>query len=440
MNFFPQPCLALSDSPKLRAKQGHGESTTFAPKLHPHPPVAGALRSPAHAGRSRVRPASAPRTLVGAWRPLRAKARPGNAGRESSVPRSPITNLPFRPWRPLREPSPTPHAKSATFAKDFSDLNNNPLRPWRPWRAKARPGNAGRESSVPRSPITNLPFRPWRPWREQSAFTLIELMAATTVLSVILLMMVGMQDQMSKAWANSNRRTDATREARAAVQMISSDLSGLLTRQNTNMDGFVGSIAIANMGLPFVYSSNGVNSSGLNLPTSMQPGSSFLFGVCTKKSRSPTDPDLAIFGYYIGRRNGTNINGFPFTNYNLYRYVVPNNTAAALSGITTGNLNTLFPNIADNSEILARNTCNLRIRFYNSQNPGMPVTNGPNYRVFSACTANNYSGSKIHIELSAYPEDSAQKIPLTAWANSNNIQKYARSFEFRIDVPRTITH
>jgi len=343
------------------------------------------------------------------------------------------------------------HAKSAKVATNnhfsslkssqnqISNIKNQKSFPFRPWR----------ESSVPRSPITNLPFRPWRPWREQSAFTLIELMAATTVLSVILLMMVGMQDQMSKAWSNSNRRTDATREARAAVQMISSDLSGLLTRQQTNMVdkttglNYVGSIAITNMGLPFVYSSNGVNSSGLALPAGIQSSSSFLFGVCTKKPRSPTDLDLAIFGYYIGKTNTTNINGFTTTNYNLYRYFVPTNnnkTVAALSGITTGNLNTLFPDIAANSEILARNTCNLRIRFYNSQNPGMPVTNGPNYRVFSGCTNNFYSGSKIHIELSAYPEDSAQKIPLTAWANSTNIQKYARSFEFRIDIPRTISN
>ena len=274
--------------------------------------------------------------------------------------------------------------------------------------------------------------------RSRAAFTLIELMAATTVLSVILLMMVGMQDQMSKAWSNSNRRTDATREARAAVQMISSDLSGLLTRQNTNMN-YPGSIAISNMGLPFVYSSNGVNSSGLTLPAGIQPGSSFLFGVCTKKSRGSNDPDLAIFGYYIGQTNTTNINGFTTTNYNLYRYVVPSsNTVAALNGMAS--LTTIFPKIADNSEILARNTCNLRIRFYNSPDAGRAVTNGPNYRVFSASSANNYSGSKIHIELSAYPEDSAQKIPLTAWTNSANIQKYARSFEFRIDVARTITN
>jgi len=339
MNFFSQPCLALSDSPKLSAKQGHAKS----------------------AKRDRF---------------------------------SASSFLEFR----------IPH---------FAFPNK-----------------------IPPSPLN-----PLTPRYCVAAFTLIELMAATTVLSIILLMMVGMQDQMSKAWSNSNRRTDATREARAAAQMISSDLTGLLTRQRTNMDSYVGSIAVTNMGLPFVYSSNGVNSSGLTLPSGIQPGASFLFGVCTKKPRGSNDPDLAIFGYYIGQTNTTNINGFTTTNYNLYRYVVPtSNTVAALNGVASGNLTTLFPDIASNSEILARNTCNLRIRFYNSQNPNMPVTNGPNYRVFSACASNNYSGSKIHIELSVYPEESAQKIPLTAWTNSANIQKYARSFEFRIDVPRTITN
>ena len=336
MNFFPQPCLALSDSPKLSAKQGQAKSAT------------------------------------------------------DSTYQPPSTLRIFKPS----------HIKTLRSSARFTETE-----------------------------------------RSRAAFTLIELMAATTVLSVILLMMVGMQDQMSKAWSNSNRRTDATREARAAVQMISSDLTGLLTRQKTNMNGYVGSIAISNMGLPFVYSSNGVNSSGLTLPNGIQSGSSFLFGVCTKKSRGSNGPDLAIFGYYIGQTNTTNINGFTTTNYNLYRYVVPtSNTVAALNGVASGNLTTLFPDIASNSEILARNTCNLRIRFYNSQNPNMPVTNGPNYRVFSACASNNYSGSKIHIELSVYPEESAQKIPLPAWTNSANIQKYARSFEFRIDVPRTISH
>ncbi|NDB96388.1 MAG: hypothetical protein EBZ78_09550 [Verrucomicrobia bacterium] len=279
-----------------------------------------------------------------------------------------------------------------------------------------------------------------KPWAE-SSFTLIELMAATTVLSVVLLMMVGMQDQMSKAWSNANRRTDATREARAALQMISRDLSGLVTRQKTNMDGFVGTIAMTNAGLPFVYSSNGANPGGLTLPSGIQSNSSFLFGYSGKKPSGTDSLDLAVFGYFIAQTNTTNINGFVTTNYNLYRYTLdPASTVNALNSVASGALNSLFPKITNNSEILARNTCNLRILFYSSKDAGKSVVDGANYRVFSASSANFYSGSKIHVELTTYPEDSAQKISISSWTNAVNIQKYARSFEFRVDVPRTITH
>ena len=63
------------------------------------------------------------------------------------------------------------HAKSATFAKDFFDQKNNPSRPLR-------------EPSVPQSPITNLPSRPWRPLRESYAFSLTEVVIAMGVAAV----------------------------------------------------------------------------------------------------------------------------------------------------------------------------------------------------------------------------------------------------------------
>jgi len=55
-------------------------------------------------------------------------------------------------------------------------------------RATARPGNAGREPSVPQSPTTNLssrPLRPLRPLREQSAFTLVELLAVIGIMGLL---------------------------------------------------------------------------------------------------------------------------------------------------------------------------------------------------------------------------------------------------------------
>jgi len=82
MNFFPQPCLALPQSPKLSSKQGHATSAkhdrfsafSFLKFQIPH-----------FAFPNKIPP-------LRPWR-------------EQSVLQSPITNLPFRPWRPLREQS-----------------------------------------------------------------------------------------------------------------------------------------------------------------------------------------------------------------------------------------------------------------------------------------------------------------------------------------------
>ena len=265
-----------------------------------------------------------------------------------------------------------------------------------------------------------------------AAFTLIELMAATTVLSVILLMMVGMQDQMSKAWSNANRRTDATREARAACLLMAQDLSTFAMRGKTfsQFDSFPTNLT--NASIPFYYfnGSNGIAPGGA-------PGCAQFFGLIPQASKSTNPADIALVGYYIATATNTNVNGFLTTSYNLFRYYIPPSDAA--SGIASwlsspnGAAAALFTNIPANSEVLARNACNLQIKFYGSTN--VPVTNGLN---FSNVTQSGgfYRGNKIGIELSFYPDDLAQKITNSAWMSTINIQKYARSFEFKIDCPK----
>jgi len=282
-----------------------------------------------------------------------------------------------------------------------------------------------------------------------TGFTLIELMAATTVLSIILLMMVGMQDQMSRAWSNSNRRTDATREARAACRLMASDLSCLIYRgQELDNQDSIAPI-LNNQGLPFYYSSNGLGSNNSPSPFSIagvQPGASLLFAISRVKAQGTSPEDLAIVGYYIASKQTTNVSGFVTTNYNLYRHYVPaSNAVGKLNswfGTASRTATNLFAPDPTKDDILARNTCNLRITFYNrpdgTYSTGRPnkVQNGLNYQCPSAGNTTFYSGSKIQAEISVYPEDLAQKIPYTSWVNSTNIQKYARSYEFRVDVLR----
>ena len=308
-----------------------------------------------------------------------------------------------------------------------------------------------RGASRERGSLTPTFLNPLTPRYCVAAFTLIELMAATTVLSVVLLMMVGMQDQMSKAWSNSNRRTDATREARAACRLMAQDLSCLVFRRTNNDTADSIPAELLTNGVPFLYSSNGLGPNGgadLIAFTNSQTNASYFFGISSRKASGANPGDLAIVGYYIASATTTNVNGFTNTTYNLYRHYVPASNAVS-------NLITWFARPTNNrtptilfqpdptrDDILARNTCNLRITFYNREDgnysPGRPnrVQNGLNYQCPSGGGTTFHSGSKIQAEISVYPEELAQKIPYTNWINSTNIQKYARSYEFRVDVPR----
>jgi prepilin-type N-terminal cleavage/methylation domain-containing protein len=283
--------------------------------------------------------------------------------------------------------------------------------------------------------ITPADLNPFTPRHFKGAFTLIELMAATTVLSVVLLMMVGMQDQMSKAWSNANRRTDATREARAACLLMARDLKTFAGRGKTINRFSAPVFDRTNAPIPFFYSrdgSNGIGPGGVS-------GCAQFFGLIPKDGKSNVTADIALVGYYITIGTNTNANGFKSTNYNLLRYYVAPSNAVLLISNWVKSPSTdpaqLFSNstfIQSNSETLARNACNLQITFYGEAGT---ITNGLNYSN-NTSTAGIYGGNKIAIELSFYPEDVAQKITSSTWTNKENITRYARSFEFRIDRPK----
>ena len=280
--------------------------------------------------------------------------------------------------------------------------------------------------------------------RLAGAFTLIELMCASTLLSVIVLMMVGMQDQMSKAWKNSNRRMDATREARAALRMMTRDLDNLFFRTNTS-----GSTYAYNPNrspLPMVIVTN---SDGAVKITNLQPGSMAIFALV---QRQPTTyqpncsfDEFAAVGYYIGSGPTTNVNGETRTVYNLYRYFRAGSklTPDLISYLQASGANPnasvtgLFAPTADD-DILARNTCNLQVTFY--PNNSVPA-NGLIFSVPEG-TGNTamYRGNKYQIELTTYPDDvvvsGIMGSDLGKWAEEANVRKYGRTFESRKNLER----
>jgi uncharacterized protein (TIGR02598 family) len=125
-----------------------------------------------------------------------------------------------------------PHAKSATFAKDFSDLKNNPFRLY--------PDSVGA----------------WRPWRESSAFSLTEVViamgvAAVAFTSIIALFPLGL---------NMSKESYEDTQAALLAQTILADCRDNLTGSSATYSATAGFlIQVGSLNSPINFSANYTN-------------------------------------------------------------------------------------------------------------------------------------------------------------------------------------
>lgn len=270
-------------------------------------------------------------------------------------------------------------------------------------------------------------------------------MAASTVLSVILLLMIGMQDQMSKAWSNANRRTESTREARAGLRMMTEDFVHYYIRANLTSSAYRSSYNPRTNSIPLIYFTNAARAIGSFSIPSAQNNSQAVFFLSQRRPRSDGQSDrLEAVGYYIASAVETNINGFVSTNFHLFRYINTNvlpNLQQYLAN--TSSIQNLFPRVGpsasfvSNNEILARNSLNLRIYFY----PSTQLPNNGIIQDFPIASDNSYTGNRCVFELTSYPENVANSLlqggaSMSAWTNTNNLKRFGRTFEITMDLER----
>lgn len=273
-------------------------------------------------------------------------------------------------------------------------------------------------------------------------------MAASTVLSMMLLLMVGMQDQMSRAWSNANRRTDATREARTALRLMMGDLNKLVLRPSTfPSDNFN---PVINAGVLMVVGgqTNSLNRNPLQI-SSWLNDSSYFFGVVPRRPTANNSSDLALVGYYVASATTTNVSGFATPSYNLYRYYLPQvaDLTAQLQQWMIGSPFLLRPAIPGdtNNEVVARNVVGLNIYFFGLTNQVTsggtvyyPVTNGLNGAITEGRSAHACTGNRIRIQLVTYPDEVASRLnSLSAWTATNNLARFSRVYELGLDVRRS---
>lgn len=275
--------------------------------------------------------------------------------------------------------------------------------------------------------------------RTADSFTLVELLVAVSITTLMLLGMTGIFDQSMKAWQIASRKSDAEREVRSALSILQSDLLGLVV--NSNLPIYYNTSRLANP--------NNVNvaNSGFQLTLANHPPKSgpigqnwsntsiVLFFASIQPAGSPDAGDVAGIGYFItwdATANGGQ------GGWNLYRrYQSPTDLRQGLQAkiITPASCPYSVNNLAQ-PEIIGANCLNFYAQLVNiaSGAAGLPQ-NMVSDAQFQTGTTITTRPRYIQLELTAYGGDQVRSFLNQAdWSNTNNLRRFARSYVWRVDL------
>ena len=254
------------------------------------------------------------------------------------------------------------------------------------------------------------------------AFTILELLVAMAVFSLLIVMLMGMVDSASKLWRENENRVDSYREARAAMSIISHDLRNALAGTNLNY------IRINNDAYGFLT----------NAETDTNSAAAIFF--LSAQSATSQDPaanksDVCQVGYFLAYDKtsalaGVNTN-VPKT-MNLYRYFLSSDeTFAKLTNGTYPVFGSSIGALDDDVDLLARNITRFHIDALD--------TNGTSY----VSTTNAPLPPVIQIEMTAINTETAKKLDSKSdWiAPTGGLAKVTakneQTFSTRVGTPKT---
>jgi prepilin-type N-terminal cleavage/methylation domain-containing protein len=218
------------------------------------------------------------------------------------------------------------------------------------------------------------------------AFTLLEMLVSMVVVAVLGVAMVFLVESAIDLWRDSEGRTDACREARAALTVMTRDLRNAVTGTNANLMRF-------NLQSGAAGTNYGSNVFFLaSLPPSAQAGGS--------------KGDVCEVGFFLA------LDRIPASSnrtLNLYRYFRSSNQT--FSNLTSGSLFTNVATGAAGEELLARNVVSMKIT---------PVSSSGGDWIPFVPTAEAPVPEMIEITLLTIGHDVAQKLEdLDRWTDTN---------------------
>jgi len=237
-------------------------------------------------------------------------------------------------------------------------------------------------------------------------FSLVELMVAITLLTLLATMLLGIVESATRLWRQSESRVDGFREARAAAHVIRRDLEGI--PPNAPQTWF-----------QYQAVTNGdARADRLFFVTALPQGSQ------TAEDKS----DLCVVGYFL---DWTPPQNSPTTSapghYSLYRQLLRSNHTFTNHLLADSPLATNITTADSGVELLARNIQSFEI------NPYSHVT-GQTIEPFSSSPTEPIPDI-MELRVLALNEDAAKQLPTrAAWETTNSIQSEstAQPFQARI--------
>ena len=194
----------------------------------------------------------------------------------------------------------------------------------------------------PKSPPVS-PANPALLSKKSSAFSLLELLVAVSVLSILLVVLLNIVQGATSLWRTSENKVEAYREARAALQVISSDLRNILPSTN------------------FAFFRTNLTNT---------PNIGFLTTLPLSSQNATSLGDVCTVGYFLKYDNKSSVAGASGRqSYNLYRYFLDSNDTFAklrTSAPTVLEFDSNFP-----PEILARNLVSFNATYFVTNSSGL---------------------------------------------------------------------
>lgn len=233
-------------------------------------------------------------------------------------------------------------------------------------------------------------FQEKRKSRRAGGFTLLELLVAMAVLSVLLIVMMNMVDSATKLWKQTENSVDAYRESRAALNTMARDFQ------------------YATVGTNYQWVRFNTNSGAAN--TNYGSNAFFLTALPSNSQKTDSKSDICEVGYFLALdRTAASTN----RTLNLYRYFRSSDQtftnlkdSTPFTGIVTG---------STGEEILARNIVRMSITPVSTNAAG-------EWTASYVPTIDSPLPQLVEISLTAINQDLAKKLNTTAdWANTNSL-------------------